>query len=477
MRIWASIVCVCGILLAGCGGLESPSTSGRRSGAPTVGGSRLGATAAGRVGTVRATEAKYQGWEALKLTNGIVTVVAVPSIGGRVMEYKLGPHPYLWVNPEEHGKLYDAPKTKEERTWHNYGGYKVWPAPQKQWGGPPDPLGSTLDGGKWTGQIVPGERGMGTVRLVSPRDAGVTGLQITREATLYGGTTRLAIKERFTNVSDKPVSWGIWDVTQVPGSLSKKQKASPQARVYFPLNSDSAHPRGFYDMLAESGGEPRGTEQWLPGVAPGIMGVKYLGQTGKIGADSMAGWIAYVDEAHEYCYVKRFKAEKLGKYPDKGSTVEVYCSGDQSYMEVEVLSPVKDIQPGDSLTFTIDWYGARCGGPIIDCTEVGVTKEPLALEEDRERLVLTGVFGVFLPGTLQIVFEGGDGQELSRIGRVAVSPEKPLELKQTVTVPQDATKVALALLNELGTPIGTLAELDLEVGPIARGGAGPRAEG
>lgn len=463
MRLWIAIACACSLVLAGCGGLESPSsTAGPRSRPPSVGRrDALGRSVAGTLGNVRVAEAKYHGWESLKLTNGIVTVVAVPAIGGRIMEYKLGGHPYLWVNPDELGKVHEPPETEDEPAWRNYGGYKVWPAPQKQWGGPPDPLGSTLDGGRWTGQIIAQERGTGTVRLTSPKDADVTGLQITREATLYGGTTRLAIKERFTNVSKEPITWSIWDVTQVPGSLSKKQKFSQQARVYFPLNPNSAHARGFYEMV-EGGGE-----QWMPSVAPGVMGVKYLGQKGKIGADSVAGWIAYVDEAHEYCYVKRFAVEKLGKYPDEGSTVEVYCSGDKSYLEVEVLGPLTTIAPGDSFSFTTDWYAARCGGPIIDCSEVGVTKEPLTLGEAAGKTVLKGAFGVFLPGTIHIVFQDRAGDELTRTGRLSVNPEKVLELSQTVTVPQDAAQVALELLNELGTPVGTLATLELDQVPIA----------
>ncbi|MFQ6133914.1 MAG: DUF4380 domain-containing protein [Armatimonadota bacterium] len=449
---------ILGILLvfvAGCGGLESPGTRGgtgrstRRARAGVAGGAAA---------AVAASEMQYHGWKALRLSNGIITVVAVPDIGGRVMEYKLKAHPFLWVNPAEFGKLYDPPKTEKERTWHNYGGYKIWPAPQSDWHGPPDPLGSALDAGRWKGEITGRDGQTGVLKLVSPADKEVTGLQITRELTLHSGTTRLTVKETFKNVSDEDRTWSIWDITQVPGSLSKGKKSSPEARIYFPLNPASKFGKGFYEIIEG------GSSQWLPEVAPGLVGVKYLHQTGKIGADSQAGWITYVDEKHQYTYAKRFRVDRTGNYPDKGSTVEVYTSGDLSYMEVEVLSPLTTLKPGDSFSFTTDWYAGRCGGPTLDCTNVGVTQKALELGQSQGRTVLTGTFGVFLPGKLEIIFQDDAGQELSTAASIEVDPDKVVELKQPVSVSQEATRIALQVVNELGTPVGILAEAELGPG-------------
>ena len=139
-------------VLAGCGGGLSPSSKSTRQ-QPSIRGTSFPQQleAAARV-TVE--EADYKGWPALYMRNGLVTVVAVPAIGGRIMEYKLGDHPFLWVNPDEFGKTYEPVTSEDQRQWHNFGGYKAWPAPQKQWGGPPDVPGSALDGGAWTGKIV-----------------------------------------------------------------------------------------------------------------------------------------------------------------------------------------------------------------------------------------------------------------------------------------------------------------------------------
>ena len=446
------------VFVAGCGGLETPSTGGGTS-RPPRGPHTAMAGHAGRA--VSAADINYHGWKALQLSNGIMTVVVVPDIGARVMEYKLKAHPFLWVNPAEFGKLYEPPKTEKEREWHNYGGYKAWPAPQSDWHGPPDPLGSTLDSGRWKGEIAGREGETASLRLVSPADEQVTGLQITRQLTLHSGTTRLTVQETFKNVSDQPRTWSIWDVTQVPGSLAQGLKSSPEARVYFPLNPASKFGKGFYE-IAEGG-----AAQWLPAAAPGLMGVTYQHQTGKIGADSQAGWVTYVDEKHDYTYAKRFRAERTGNYPDKGCTVEVYTSGGLSYMEVEVLSPLTTLKPGDSFSFTTDWYATHCGGPTLDCTSVGLTQKPLDLGQAQGRQVLTGAFGVFLPGTLEIIFQDDAGKELSTAASLQVDPDKLVELKQPVSVPKGATRVALQVVNQAGTPVGLLAQADVAPGGAA----------
>lgn len=79
----------------------------------------------------------YQNWgwgEVIVLENGLVALAMAPRIGARVMQYDLGAHQGLFLNPAEIGKLYEPTRTSP---WHNYGGYKNWPAPQDRWDWPP----------------------------------------------------------------------------------------------------------------------------------------------------------------------------------------------------------------------------------------------------------------------------------------------------------------------------------------------------
>jgi hypothetical protein len=103
-----------------------------------------------------ATKSEYRGWESLRLANGLVEVQVVPAVGGRVMQFKLGPFEYLWVNPQLAGKQPTPTGLGPDGAWLNYGGDKLWPAPQgwdndQQWPGPPD---GVLDGSPHEASII-----------------------------------------------------------------------------------------------------------------------------------------------------------------------------------------------------------------------------------------------------------------------------------------------------------------------------------
>ena len=68
------------------------------------------------------TQDTYKGWPSLALTNGLVKVQAVPSIGGRVIQYALGGFEYLWVDPQLAGTPPSPTGLAEDGGWLNYGG-------------------------------------------------------------------------------------------------------------------------------------------------------------------------------------------------------------------------------------------------------------------------------------------------------------------------------------------------------------------
>ncbi len=453
MRIAA--VLLAGAVVAGCGGGPSSSRQTSRQ-PPTIRGTSFPQQLE-PASQVSVYEDDYHGWPALFMKNGLVTVVAVPAIGGRIMEYKLGSHPFLWVNDAEFGKTYDPPETEEDRQWHNYGGYKVWPAPAKRWGGPPDPLGSTLDGGKWNGKITAQGGQIGEIELVSPADENVTGLQIKRRVQMFAGTTQIVVTEIFQNVSDEPISWSIWGITQVPGSLSSSEKFSEEARIYFPLNPDSRAPKGFW-YLAKG---PSDQFQLLDDGQ--LMRVSYGFETSKIGADVAGGWVAYVDDIHQYTFVQRFEERSLSEYPDQGANVEVYTSGEEfAYMEMGTLSQLYTLQPGETKSYSQQWYATSLPGPVRDTTELAAIREPLRLESVEAGLQLTGELGIFAPGTLEVVLTDSAGRPMGEpVATITVGPAQTVVLDQIVTPQPEASALALRLVNDRGTPLGEVASVPL----------------
>jgi len=438
------------ILVVGCGG-DVDRARPHETGAPPNPSVSLATE------SVEVTQTEYRGWQALRMSNGLVVLIAVPDIGGRVMEYKLNGHPFFWTNPEEYGHAYEPPRSESERVWHNFGGYKVWPAPQSEWGGPGDPVGSQLDGGKWTGKIAKSNGQVGEIELTSPPDPDVTGLQITRRLRLYAGGTRVEVGETFANVSDHDIRWSVWDVTQVPGAVSSNSTADKESRIYFPLNPNSKLQDGYVKLINDTAGD----SQWEVLKDLGLMRVSYQGKLGKIGADSPAGWIAHVDEIHNMAYMKRFDVAKLDEYPDQGSTVEVFTSDKLSYMEVEVLSKLVKLKPGESHTVTRDWFAAATPGPIVEVGKIGSVSAPLKVTEADGKLKIAGTFGVFAEGTAVLSSADADGKVKDQVLTFPASPVAPLAIDQTIDPPKDGAMLVLDVKNANGTPLGRIASAKL----------------
>jgi hypothetical protein len=71
----------------------------------------------------------------------------------------------------------------------------------------------------------------------------------------------------------------------------------------------------------------------------------------KIGVLNKQGWAVYQFENIEF--VKRFGFIENAVYPDMNSNTELYTAGD--FIEVESLSPLRKIAPGESLEHIERW--------------------------------------------------------------------------------------------------------------------------
>ncbi|MFH1006741.1 MAG: hypothetical protein V1800_04465, partial [Candidatus Latescibacterota bacterium] len=394
------------------------------------------------------------GWQSYVMDNGLITVAVVPEIGARVMQYDLDGHPSIYVNPVELGKVYTP---NSNSGWPNYGGYKNWPAPQNNWGWPPPPI---IDFGAYSVGVV----------LDSPDSCVVScagqveqwkapGLRFDRQLTIYRGSSRVRVVQTLTNDGASVARWSVWGITQVIVNHPGEEDWS-NFWVYFPINPDSKFGGdGFWVM---SGGETN--SQWKANVAPGVSGVQYLHNSGaKVGADSDAGWVAYVDERDGYTYAKKFGHDAGAEYPDDGSPVEVYTSNVLPYVEVEVLSPMVDLASGASYTFVEDWYAAKVHGPILAVGEAGAIKDRLHAEEGEETIQLMGTYGVFSVGAVELVFQDISGGQTGSGGTIPVSPTETFVLDWTGTLPSGTAKVVLALTSAEGSAIGVLDDLSVEV--------------
>ena len=420
----------------------------------------------------------YHGWRGVELSNELIRAVVVPDIGGRIMEFSLKGHNYLWNNDDLLGRLFSREENQGDGSlanWKNYGGSKTWPAPQgwergDQWHGPPDPV---LDSGRFGVQSLSAVGHSVSVRVSSPEDPR-TGIRIARELSLHPGGSHATLHLEMSNVSDQERTWSLWDVVQLDvsrGACVDRDDTvdyDDASWLYIPLNPKSCFPNGYEVLFGD-----RDNSEWHPNLRPGLMAVHYQYRVGKIGVDAAAGWLAQVNQRTNYAFCQRFTHRAGATYPDGGASVECWTMGlgeiegldlgadTPPFMEAEILGPMRTMAPGESHSLDIEWYAARCPGPILDVSPVGCCHQPLTAEWSGHRLRLKGVFGPFFLGAADLVWLDAEGRVCTVETLGSATPTDVLSFDVLRMAPSGARTVELRVKGRDGVALGSLGSCPL----------------
>ena len=271
--------------------------------------------------------APYLGYqEAVHLTNGHVTVVLCPEVGGRVLEYALNGNNALYLSDgEKKWKPGDRPESSAGR-------FDIGPELVI----PPRP---TLWDKAWTSEIIADRH----ARLTSPDDPS-TGVRLVRDFVLDEKTTQLSCTQTIHNISKKPVEWCHWSRTFAVG----------RGICFIPLTAPSRFPKS-YVMYEEGSLINMNPEDPNIRVRDGFLEIFGTPRKPKLGMDSYAGLIAYLSP-NNLLFVKRFKT-----YPDRvyneaaGLTISIWYP-DNAMIELEPIGPRERLQPSEHAGFTEDWF-------------------------------------------------------------------------------------------------------------------------
>lgn len=294
-----------------------------------------GAAVAGTAASaIRVGTGPYAGWpEAVTLRNGDVVVTVVPVIG-RIMFYGTNEtRNLLWNNPETAGRI-DPDLYGKPPEYLNHGGDKIWPNQQPDfrdyyqriW--PPDPA---QDGLPHAFTVL-----TNGVRMVSAVSR-YTGLEVERVITIQERGTRVVIDQTLVRRAEgmaagRAVRSTLWSLSQVRKPL--------RCRANIPVAAD---PRTLYDILQ---GDPAGfrvegdqfvfTEKSLPVSKVNVCAKEW------ICAD------------YEDCSLRQmFTLVENAVYPEGGRTASFFAS--EIYLELELFSPLFELQPGQRGSSTIIW--------------------------------------------------------------------------------------------------------------------------
>lgn len=150
------------------------------------------------------------------------------------------------------------------------------------------------------------------------------------------------------------------------------------------------------------------------------------------------------------------------EYPDKGSNVEIWMLGsdvpEKNNVELEVLGPLEDLEPGDSASLNVRWGVCRCPS-VKKVVPVGVISEHLVLADG----ILKGSLGVFYNGMLQVLYLDEQRQPIGSKELMDVSPQAVVRIAQPVKeIPTSVFSVRYQLVDPDKKTIGDITEIALK---------------
>jgi hypothetical protein len=265
----------------------------------------------------------YGGWpNCLRLSNAEIDLVATTDVGPRLIRLGFMGAPNLF---KEFG---DVGKTCGDK-WKNYGGHRLWHAPEVR------PRSYAPDNGpiehRWDGT---------TLKLIQPTEA-PTGIQKEIEVTLSAGKNEVVVRHRLTNRNAWPVELAPWALTVMQGPGRAILPQEPPGSDLLPVRSMALWG---YTNMADA--------RWKWGAKFIVIDCDPNATAPqKIGLGNRSGWAAYARDGQ--IFFKRFGFDPAAAYPDFGCNTECYTRGDM--LEVESLGPLSIVQPGSSVEHLEQW--------------------------------------------------------------------------------------------------------------------------
>jgi hypothetical protein len=275
---------------------------------------------------VQFEKVEYKGWNAYRLSNGVVDLVIPADIGIRIMRFGFVGGANMFAEFESLvGK-------KGGDEWRLYGGHRLWHAPEdvtRTYIPDNDPV-----------EIV--QQGASVV-VRQPLDA--TGIAKEIEVTLHPEQAQVRLVHRLRNTNH-------WAVEFAPWALSVMAQGG---QAIIPLPPRGTHPEALiptstlilwaYTDLSD----PRWTftpKYVLLRQDPNAKNPQ------KIGAVNPSNWLAYTNGGN--LFVKGFTYVPNATYPDMGSNVETFTNN--GMLEVETLAPLSTVQPGETVEHVETWH-------------------------------------------------------------------------------------------------------------------------
>lgn len=281
------------------------------------------------MGTVKIQKKEYKGWKnCIEISNGIIDAIATTDVGPRIIRFGfLG-------NENEFCEVKDQVGTTGGDEWKIYGGHRLWHSPEH-----------SIRTYEPDNSPVEWKKKKNGIKLIQKEEP-LTKILKEMELTMSPDKAEVTLLHRLTNNGAWPIELSVWALSvMAPGG--KEIIPQPIEEVvepdFLPNRMISLWP---YTRL----NDPRV-----------FWGEKYITldqdmtktNPFKFGTTNKDGWAAYANHGH--LFVKRYNHINDLIYPDYcGSSYETYTI--DWMLEMESLSPLVILKPGDSIEHTETWF-------------------------------------------------------------------------------------------------------------------------
>lgn len=237
---------------------------------------------------------------------GKVTMKVSAKEGGKIMSYK-----------------YDDQEMLSQLRMQNQYGSTFWTSPQKEWNWPPV---NEFDRAAYTV-----ESDASNQLILTSQVGAKLPFQIRKKFTPDVKGRYIRVSYTIINKGDAARQVAPWEISRVV--------SDEQGLIFFDAPAESISPADLIPFRSQAGAS------WY--------NFESTPQNRKINADGK-GWLAYASD--NLIMIKKFDDLTPAQPAPDEAEIQVYVNQGKSYIELESQGAYKTLQPGDSLTWEVDWY-------------------------------------------------------------------------------------------------------------------------
>lgn len=258
----------------------------------------------------------------LEISNGDIRALVTVDLGPRIIFYGYKGNNVMREDLDREvnkgGAFFDENFKRGEK-WFLYGGHRIWKAEEDLFSYVPD---------NYPIKVERIENGA----VFTPPLQKLTGLQ-QEMRVIMDEDGCLTVSESLCNTTDKPVRLAVW-------GLSVLRRGGVEI---IPLNTEDTGLLPQQNMVFWPYNDKKDKRLFVGDAYVVLKQKKQIKRALKLGLYNHAGWAAY--HFGKFLFVKKFN-NKSGVFPDYQCNFETYTN--DKILEMEVLSPFYDLQPGET---------------------------------------------------------------------------------------------------------------------------------